>query len=501
MDPFQVLQTAIAPSLDAMKSGADRSFAMAVRQSDQAREDAKTESDRLYNERLMERRRQQAKSDDEEKRRRELRNQLAALMPSGSVIPENMSEEEMSSQISNRTRMRAIEYAKEDKDRAFQFEIEKTKTLGEEQLKMKAEEFGVAWDPSNKAKVQNAIAVAAANQKLEIEATIAKQKIANARALPEYASLKKRLGDAIYERNVLMSSLAFPEPTFNAAISPQDRADIYNEIARMPEIIDKFSKFKDGVPRLMALQRGDFLSAVKGLKEEDRIGLASVLSENSGKLETRLLSDRSIEYQGGVKSYVERLRTLPQRLSEVDRRINDLYKTGDGTALDAGLALRFEDPDALLELSHDKARAGARDLNGMPSALPAHKPQALPSPNTLPSIPSPATQPSAQLPSAPTVPGVIPQAMSSAADYFSPAVNMFTRGVGNIAKSVDNTITRFGNDNRDAFVHWFGGTPSTNTPPPDLVSPVLGVHQIMQSPLELLQWRKQNQSPATNPSP
>lgn len=489
MDPFQVLQTAIAPSLDAIKSNAERNFGMSVRRAEQnredanrmatwSREDARTASERAYQEKLEQRRHDQKKTDEDQARRRSLRNQLAALMPTGSVIPDDMSEEDMSSEISNRTRMRAIEYSKEDKDRTLQFEIEKAKKLSDEELKRKAEEHGVAWDPENKSKVQNEIAVAAANQKLEVEATIAKQKVANAKALPEYGSLKKRLGDAIYERNMLMSAMAFPEPTFNASISPQDRADIYNEIARMPEIIDKFAKYKDGMPRLMALQKGDFLTAVKGLKEDERINLANILSENSGKLESRMLSDRSIEYQGGVKSYVERLRTLPQRLSEIDRRINDLYKTGDGTALDVGLALRFEDPDALLQERHDSDRAKALNVNGIPTT-----PSAAPS-SALPLPPVGAFQSTSPA----RVEGIIPRVLGRVGDVYEGAASdpLLADGLSQFSRGVSQNLDAVGSGVRDSWVNLFGGQLSNKSPSINISDPLQGIAKTAVSPFNML---------------
>lgn len=489
MDPFQVLQTAIAPSLDAIKSNAERNFGMAVRRADQnredanrmamwSREDARTASERAYQEKLEQRRHDQKKTDEDEARKRSIRNQYAALLPTGSVIPADMSEEDMLSEISNRTRMRAIEYSKEDKDRTLQFEIEKAKKLSDEELKRKAEELGVPWDPENKAKVHNEIALASAKQTLEVQATIAKQKIAAARALPEYPSLRKRYADYIYERNMLMSSLAFPEPTFNASISPKDREDIYKEIARMPEIIEKFAKFKDGIPRLVALERGDFLSAIKGLKEDDRVNLANILSENSGNLEKRMLSDRSMEYQGGVKSYVERLRTLPQRLAEVDRKISELYKTGEGTSLDAGLALRFEDPDALLQERHDSDRAEALNVNGVPTT-----PSSAPS-SALPLPPVGAFQSTSPA----RVEGIIPRILGRVGDVYEGAASdpLLADGLSQFSRGVSQNLDAVGSGVRDSWVNLFGGQLSNKSPSINISDPLQGIAKTVVSPFNML---------------
>lgn len=480
MDPFQVLQTAIAPSLDAIKTGADRNFAMAVRSNDQAREDAKIQSDRLYHERLLERERQQKKSDEAEARKRTLRNQLASLMPAGSEINTNLSEEELSAQISNRTRARTIEWDKEDKERALNFEMDKASKLSEEQLKREAEKFGVPFDPSNKNEVQKAVALSAAKQKLEIDASMAQQRISQAKSLPEYNSVKKRLADAIYERNMVAAAMAFPEPTFNPAISPQDRADIYNEMSRMPEVTSLFSKYKDGAMRLMALNRGDFETAVKGIPENERMLMVDALSKNSDKLEERLLKDRSMEYQGGVKSYVERLRTLPQRLSEIDRRIESIYKIGDGTGIDIGNALRMEDPDSLLQEYHDDARAGALKF-------PQLGGQSQPSTQTAGALPLPAPG-QVQSSGRRSVPGIIPQAWNSVSNFGGDILRdpLASEGLSQLVGGVSQNMDAIGSGVRDSWVNLFGGELSSKNPAPNITDVLQGTAKTAMYPFSVL---------------
>lgn len=472
MDAFEVLQATIAPSIRAANEQSGKRLAL-----------ANELSDRNYQERLAERRRQQAKSDEAESRKRVLRNQLSALMPSGVEVDPNMSEEALSSAIAERTRARTIQYDNEDKKRALDFELTKANQLADSQLRRKAEEYGITYDPSNLSGVRSAIAEKAANEKLALDANLHQYRIDQARSSKDYQSLRNQLASIEVERDALTTQLALPEPMFDPNISPGDKAKIYNEIARTPAIIDQFAKMKDGAARLMALQRGDIQNAFQGIKDEQKGLLIDSLTQSVDELEKRLMSTRAATYQAGVKSYIERLRTLPQRLNELDRRRNDLFKIGDGTGVDIGLALRMEDPDVLTNEYMMKMQKSAQNtlLPGMGQPQGgAHVPTQTPPPDTLPSLPKPSA--SVGAPVAPVVQGAVPELISATADRFKPSYDQVTTGIGDFARSADNLATRIGNGNRDKFVALFGGTPSTNTPPIDVVSPVRGAYNLIDAP-------------------
>lgn len=474
MDAFEVLQATIAPSIRAANEQSGKRLAVATEL-----------ADRNYQERLTERRRQQAKSDEAESRKRVLRNQLSALMPSGVEVDPNMSEEALSSAIAERTRARTIQYDNEDKKRALEFELNKANQLAESQLRRKAEEYGVPYDPGNLSGVRSAIAEKAAKEKLSLDANLHQYRIDQARSSKDYQSLRNQLASIEVERDSLTTQLALPEPMFDPNISPAERSSIYNEIARTPAIIDQFAKMKDGAVRLMALQRGDVQSAFSGIKEEQKNLLVSSLTESVDDLSKRLLATKSATYQAGVKSYIERLRTLPQRLNELDRRRNDLFKIGDGTGVDIGLALRMEDPDVLTnEYMMKMQKAGQNTLlPGMP------KPQDQASPTGIIPLPAPGQFQGESTQQPQRVKGLIERGFNAGVNNFNEAFlkdPVAIEGARKLASGLDQNATHFGNNFRDAAVYLFGGVPSTNTPPMDFEKTLQGGTQLLMSPFSML---------------
>lgn len=344
-DQLEMLQTALTQGLRGITDAARVRLQVAERENDRQFALAREREARNYAEKLAERRRQQAKDDAAEERMRSMRNQLSALMPMGTPINANMTEEQLSQEIAKRTRERQLQYGAEDRKVLLDAEIQRASTLAEAKLREEGRQLGIDQsDTLSVPELRIKVAEASTNERIKMDKAAFDARVDAAKNDPRYSALRSRLGALQYERASLIAQSTMPEPVFDPMMTGQDSLEIYAAMADRPAVMAAFSKLPDAKTRLDALRNGDMQTAVAGLKPVDAESIRMSIETEQTGLDQALRSGKYGQFTAAKMAYIERLRRLPQMLGEVDRQISNLYQIGSKEGVYYGLALQFEDP-------------------------------------------------------------------------------------------------------------------------------------------------------------
>jgi len=381
-DPYSIVRTTVGEAFRGPEEVAQNRLVQSNRRLDDAydlarrRDERKFQTDRERE--IHERNRRELEND----RVRTLRLQLAALMPPGAPIPENLSETELVAEIAARSRSQKVEYATEDQNRQLQHEIEKAAKLDDAAIRRQAEAFGIEGADSKPiGELRKAVASAKVKETLDSQAVITNEGVRVARQSPLYEPLRKQLGSLVAERSKALATYALPEPAFDPTLTPQDTANIYRQMLAIPEVASRIASLKNGAEIIAAMQSGvSPVTMLAGIPEKDREMLTMTLSNNYDKLAAGLSNAKGYQMSKAAEAYVARLRALPTVVSGINRRIEDIYDVGAKSGINFGLALRFEDPDSLLqENSMNGAALGPADggfrSGEMPPVDAMHGPQ------------------------------------------------------------------------------------------------------------------------------
>lgn len=363
-DPYRIVSETVGDAFRGPNEVAQNRLVQSNRRVDDAYDLARRRDERKFQvdreQEIHERNRREVEND----RIRTLRLQLAALMPPGAPLPENLSETELVAEIAARSRSQKVEYATEDQNRQLQYEIDKAAKLDEAVIRRQAEAYGIEGADSKPiGKLREAVAAAKVKETLETQAVVTNEGVRVARQSPLYEPLRKQLGSLVAERSKALATYALPEPAFDPTLTPQDTANIYRQMLAIPEVASRIASLKNGAEIIAAMQSGvSPVAMLAGIPEKDREMLTMTLSNNYDKLAAGLSNAKGYQMSKAAEAYVARLRALPAVVTGINRRIEDIYDVGAKSGINFGLALRFEDPDSLLqENSMNGAALGPAD--------------------------------------------------------------------------------------------------------------------------------------------
>lgn len=349
-DPYSIVRATVGDAFKGPDEVAQNRLLQSNRALNDANDLARRREERAFQTRREEDIHDRNRRELEQDRVRSLRLQLAALMPPGAPLPENMTEDELVAEIASRSRSQKVEYAVEDQTRQLQFEIEKAAKLDESAIRRQALAFGIDGAETKPiSELRSAVASAKVKESLDAQAVMTNEGVRVAKESPLYQPLRRQLGSLVAERSKALATYALPEPAFDPNLTTEDTANIYRQMLGIPEVASKLASLKNGAQIIASMQAGASpVTLLASIPEKDREALTMTLSQNYDKLAAGLANAKGYQMSKAAEAYVARLRALPSVITGINRRIEDIYDVGAKSGINFGLALRFEDPDALL---------------------------------------------------------------------------------------------------------------------------------------------------------
>lgn len=493
-DAFQILSTALDQAITPIVRVSDQNRKRGEFIADRANRDAREQqlylrgrtdqlADRTYAETREEALHRRSRTEADADRIRALRNQLAALLPAGTTVDDKLTEAQLSQKIAELTRSVQIKYESEDSNRALDRKVKEAQTMSDAALRQKARELGVPdADTEDIAVLRQRVPELQVKLDQRIANLQTSEAIAQARSSPYYANLRNQLARVEAERSKVVGQATLPEPVYNPEITPEETAMIYRAIGQLPDIRAKLAALPNGEKIIASIDAGRMDEALAQVPAKMRDVIGMSLADKYKVLEERLYRTRGFRQSAAVKAYLTRLSELPRAIQRLDQAREELFNIGaKGGGTNFGLALRTEDPDALIQ---DIIQGNVPTIGNPGDEMGAELGPELPSGGMIPSIPPPSFEPQAEEavnPSANRVEGVLPwigrQVKEGAGGlkYLLTEDPVFNEGAARTSAFVDQGLSAAGQQYRNAKSLLLGGELNGGSPiPMDLDSGIKG---------------------------